>query len=681
MAEKRQSVLFVVLLLVAIFINAASLAGEFVWKDKPFKYTAHGEDVRDTLKNIAKMSGFDIVFTGTVKGEVTRVFDNVTLQNAFNMLIEEFTLDFEWESDKNFMVVHPKKVDIKQVVALVRLQSMEPEEVKDLLADFNIKLTKFEVHKNIRSVLLRGTSDEVNQAVTFIKELDKASAEELKYEINRKSLKMISAGDVIEVIRLRYATAGSTSLKLGDKTISVPGMDETIKEILGYSKESKTQREKTSSEILNNPVAIADLLAKNETAGKISAQETQQETPTAVLSDIKKTGDSALSGIVMNELLNKPPIISIDQRTNSVIVKGRPEQVEMVKKLISELDKPTPLVELEVMIVSANEGFERSLGLNWNISGAVKKTSFNAGTSQATNPIPSPATAPTSITTVSPSLSYLYSMPLSQIASQITALDSEGLGKILSSPKLITLDNKEANIVSGSSVYVVPTGTFTTSAPTAISTGIVLKVTPHMIIPNDPKDSRRFRLLIHAEKSSFDYSYTTAGNIPGTNTAEINTEVIMDENNTLVLGGLFETNDSTTESGVPLLKDIPLLGNLFKAKNDTKSKKEILFFISPKVVEMSTSDAIAVLEETYKEQKESKFKENIEKAYPLEPPKKKPAAGTPDKTGAYVVKPSRTGVIDMVNPIGDNITITDVLIKDHDSSGDNKTPHASEEIQ
>lgn len=671
MAEKRMPVLVVLLAVVfstAIIAGAASNAGELVWKNKAFKYNARGEDVQDTLRNIAKMAGFEIIFTGTVKGEVTRAFDDINLQGAFNMLIEEFSLEAEWNPEKKFMVVHQKKTDAKQVVELVRLKSMDPEEVKGLLADFNIKLTKFEIHKNIRSILLKGPQDDVQTAVKFIKELDTAASDELTYELHRKSLKMVSAGDIIEVIRLKYATAGKTSLKLGDQTLSIPGIDETIKEILGYSKEIKAQQEKNTAEILKNPVAIADLLKKNETMEKTSKQESQPNT----MPEMKPTGDNALSDLLMNEILNKPPTISIDQRTNSVIVKGRPEQVEMVRKLIQELDRPTPLVEMDVMIVEANDGFERSLGVNWNLSGTVgkRKQEFNMGTSQAISPIPSasPSPAPSLISAVNPSLAFLYNTPFSQLSAQMTALDSEGLGKILSSPRLVTLDNKEANIHTGSSVYVVPTGTFTTSSPTAISTGITLKVTPHMIIPNDPKDSRRFRLVIHAEKSSFDYSFTTAGNIPETVTEEINTEVIMDENQTLVLGGLFETSKSTTESGVPFLKDIPILGYLFKTKSDTKSRKELLFFITPSVVETSVSEARAILEETYKEQNEKKLQDNIKKSYPID---KKPATDndTADKSDSPNEPLSQTSLPetslnDKPHSTIDKITVTDVMSKD-----------------
>jgi len=162
---------------------------------------------------------------------------------------------------------------------------------------------------------------------------------------------------------------------------------------------------------------------------------------------------------------------------------------------------------------------------------------------------------------------------------QLNAMEEEGLGKVLSNPRIITLNNKEATIVSGNSVSV-PTATADKMGLETIDTGISIKSTPH-IIQKKGEDFKEILLDISIESSAL--GVVTREKIE-TSTNQINTSVVMRDGQTLILGGMFQYTKSDSHGGVPILKDIPVLGLLFSTKNESLNKNELLFFITPKVV-------------------------------------------------------------------------------------------------
>ena len=169
---------------------------------------------------------------------------------------------------------------------------------------------------------------------------------------------------------------------------------------------------------------------------------------------------------------------------------------------------------------------------------------------------------------------------------QISALEEQGKAKILSSPKIMVLDNQEATIASGTQISIQNSGTTTnittgtggttTSGVTEKEATLRLTVTPHVI------DNDQISLKISTKREEFDFSRSVLG-VPPKNTREAQTGVIVKNGETIVIGGIYTESNSEDERGVPLLSKIPVLGWLFKKESKRKVKSELLIFITPQI--------------------------------------------------------------------------------------------------
>jgi type IV pilus assembly protein PilQ len=336
-----------------------------------------------------------------------------------------------------------------------------------------------------------------------------------------------------------------------------------------------------------------------------------------LLTDEAKTGGGAggaggASGVANRGFLSPRGSISFDRRTNTLLVIDIPQRVTAVKDLVRLLDKPVDQVVIEARIVIATESFARELGAKFGISGKNNNVYFNntvannvafedsiakAANANSATPPPNPlnaATLPHGLNFNQPSsLLNAGSLALSILNGgyaldlELSALQTEGRGEVISNPRIVTSNQKEAVIRQGQEV---PYLTITGSAGGASQVPQVqfkealleLKVTP--TITNDG----RVFLNMNVKKDEVSgFTDTGFGTVPNIAKREVNTAVLMEDGQTVVIGGVYEFKDSSDLSKVPFLADIPFLGNLFKKKNRTKSKAELLIFVTPKVMRVA----------------------------------------------------------------------------------------------
>ncbi len=294
--------------------------------------------------------------------------------------------------------------------------------------------------------------------------------------------------------------------------------------------------------------------------------------------------------------------VTVVESTNALIVYNTKEKIEEIRKKIKEHDIKPAMVQIEARIVQANSNFTRDLGIQWGASYATKvggrdiqvtggKTS--GATSGATT-----YTATTGQVGVRGSTDFPYGVNIPaavgaksggalgiflgsaadsfKLDVQLSALESDGKGKIISHPKIVTADNKKAVITQGKTVpyaTVSQQGTQTQFADAVLS----LEVTPQVT-----KDGN-IRLQIKATKNSPDFANnTTAG--PPIDKKEATTEVIIKDGETIVIGGIYESNESESGSGIPFLRKIPFLSWLFEHDLTTNTKTELLIFITPTIL-------------------------------------------------------------------------------------------------
>lgn len=299
--------------------------------------------------------------------------------------------------------------------------------------------------------------------------------------------------------------------------------------------------------------------------------------------------------------------VAFDVRTNTLLLNDTPEKIKQLRELIAVLDKPVQQVLIESRLVVATDNFERDLGAKFGISGKQNNTQFGSSTAAGTalasgtgggNVVSIGGTdngngtasglnfnLPASTTAGSFGLAILganYSVDL-----ELSAAQTEGRTEVISSPRVITANQQEAVIRQGQEIGYV---TYQNSAGSAAGSGtatvafkdavLELKVTPTITADN------RIYLLINVTKDALAGYITVpgSGQVPTINTSSVNTSALVDNGQTVVLGGIYEINNSDTVVKVPGLGDIPILGAFFRQSSRTNTKAELLIFVTPRIL-------------------------------------------------------------------------------------------------
>ncbi len=268
--------------------------------------------------------------------------------------------------------------------------------------------------------------------------------------------------------------------------------------------------------------------------------------------------------------------ISIDNRTNLIIYSDFPKRIETAKQILARLDKATQQVMIESRIVSANTNFSRNLGITWTAAYTANSLAGRLGGSPEFDfAVAAPTAAVGSF-----GLNFARAIGVNNIFDldmQLDALEQAGEGRVISSPRIFTLDHVQAMIQQGDQIpYPQRTeeGTISTAfAPATLS----LTVTPH-ITPDG-----KVRMEVLAKKDEADFSRTVQ-DVPAIRTQEAQTELLVNDGDTIVIGGIVIHDTSWSESRVPFLWRIPLLGWLFKNRQIVDEKTELLIFLSPSIV-------------------------------------------------------------------------------------------------
>jgi len=316
--------------------------------------------------------------------------------------------------------------------------------------------------------------------------------------------------------------------------------------------------------------------------------------------------------------------VTFDDRTNTLLVSDIPSKIQEIRQLIAVLDRPVQQVLIESRIVIATDSFARELGVKFGVSGGYETSNGNvvstAGTAIATDrmsnvvlnnrfngpnrglPNVAPGIIPGGIATPTLDNRLNVNMPATNPAGsfglailgadylldlELSAAQTEGRSEVVSSPRVITANQQEADIKQGQEVGYV---TFQNSGGGGAGTGtatvafkevvLELKVTPTITAD----DRVVLNLNVKKDNVAGFVDSPGGGQVPTLDKREISTEVLVDNGQTVVLGGVYEVSKSETLRKVPMLGDIPVLGNLFKNKGRKDDKAELLIFVTPRIL-------------------------------------------------------------------------------------------------
>jgi len=285
-----------------------------------------------------------------------------------------------------------------------------------------------------------------------------------------------------------------------------------------------------------------------------------------------------------NGFMSPRGMLVSDMRTNTLMVSDIPKKVEQMRGLISIIDKPIDQVLIESRIVVANDNFARELGMNYGVvdtRASPPGTPGTPGRNRGNININTPAASNPMITIGHTILRNDFS--LTQI---LSAMQQEGRGEIVSNPRIVTANQREALIQQGREVGYVTigggSGTGGAATPNVEFKDVLLEL---KVTPTIAPDGRVFLDMNIKKDDLVDMQILQGyGEVPIISRREINTAVLVEDGQTVVIGGVYEFTDLSSVNKVPLLADIPFLGNLFKSRSRNRNKAEMLVFVTPKVM-------------------------------------------------------------------------------------------------
>ena len=596
----------------AVFVGPAVAGKDIPWKGSEiFNRVSVDEDIKDTLRRIISQNGQEAVFRPGVESRVSFDFSNMPLEAAFNKLITENGLDYDYDSKTGLITIFSAS-ERERVKAFLPLVPATRGAVMSAVRKFGLG-GEASFDEPTRTVLLEGTRNQVRVLTALVERIDAAAGDRLAAAAARVKVDLAEEEaraqselldrvlkQDIRVIRLRYASVAATKKSFFGKEVKVPGIEETIRALIGDS---------------------ADL---------------KERLPEEFQKELAELAPDALSGL----------FISTDPRTNSVILRGTPSDLDSVEALVRRLDKPVPLIQIEVLIVRAQRGVSETFGVNWaaernqpaDQTGLNKFAGLNTGIS---SPDPSGVTAGlgetqavaavvgdvNEITTADTDIGLDASGNISATAQQsaavddintalqtfvlgavyqgthinlqvqIEALEQDNKVQTISAPTLVTTNNVTARVERTASQFIdVSVGD--SASLEEVDVGLSLTITPSVIPKAKPDEEVLIRMVINARNTSVSAG-TFASSTASTSGQEIQTEIIIPSGRTFILGGLADDTRTISEVGIPFLRSLPIIGNLFGTKSSTDQFVETLFFVTPTVIYPEQIQARDIAERRY----------------------------------------------------------------------------------
>lgn len=304
---------------------------------------------------------------------------------------------------------------------------------------------------------------------------------------------------------------------------------------------------------------------------------------TSVMVIVRYAKATDIAALIKNQaksLLSSRGYLTADPRTNALWIADIDSKITDIKKFIQQIDIPVKQVLIEARIVTIGTQFEQELGARLGLNNVASKSDdqktkdVSPAHTQANFSVDLPATSP-----------HAGSMGISMVTFgqrnlldlELSALEKTGSGEIISKPRIITADQQPASILSG---QAIPYQASTESGATNVAfekAVLSLTVTPQ-IMPND-------RLLLTLKVNQDRPGTTLVQGVPEIDTREIKTQILINNRQTLVLGGIYEKNQQKAVQQIPFFSKIPILGRLFKHDSQENSQQELLIFVTPEIID------------------------------------------------------------------------------------------------
>jgi type III secretion protein C len=528
--------------------STAPQAGEVRWKDGMFVSTAKGKSLKEFLREFGASQGLMVVVAKDVDGTVNGKF-NLRPDSLLDMLAASFGLT--WHAEGNVLYITTSS-DVRS--DLIRLSSANMDKLRQTLLQHNIIDRRFPISYDdkLNTAVVSGPSRYVDLVLQTANSID--------------MMKNFGGTD-IRVFPLRYAWAGDITYKQGNGEQVLPGVATLLSQLYGTG------------------ARVSQVTSPGAVGGGNATVDSMRRLGQGVATPLKsRTAQVNHNAVFPDDML---PQFRADGRMNAVIVRDVPERMRSHEEAVSALDVKPGLVEIEVRIIEVNVEAAESLGVDWRFrsGGADIQVGRNLptlswGTALADA---APSVGPNGPVSRSPSPAGVITTVLGDagkfLIARVNALAQEGRANMLSSPKILTLDNVEAVMENLNTFFVKVAGNLDANL-FDISVGTSLRVTP--LIVNDDAGGKQVKLAIRIEDGSL--TGQSVDTVPIVKRSTITTQSFIPDGKALLIAGYSQEADSNEETGVPGFSSIPLLGNLFKYTNNSKKRVERYFLLTPNVV-------------------------------------------------------------------------------------------------
>ncbi len=524
-----------------------------------FVYRAENRRLSDVLQDFAASQGVPTVIGDGVDGIVNASFDSSpqvflsSIAKAYGIL---------WYDDGTALYFYPARAVQSR---LFRLKGYSRREVTELLSSLNLGDKRYPLRFNDaqRTLLAYGPPRHIELIAQALDSLDLGAAEG-----NER---------VVRVFPLRFASASDRML--GES--SMPGVATILRNL--YAAQSNQPEAITGQS--GNPVdQKIKAMQSMYGAGKLVPELPSASMGHPASGSTEKPGQSlrALKSPVNFE--EDQPRFEADEGTNAVIVQGRAYRMREYEALIQRLDQRPVLVELQAMIIDVSEDSARSLGVDWSVQG-------NRGQVSVTSPgggPPQTGGGQGLLGNGTYTIGTLVADAGRQLMMRINAMQGEGKARVVSKPSVLGVANRPA-VMKEKRVATVRVAGNLDARLYQIEAGTLLQVTPQVVANGGVN---QIKLSLYIEDGNFEASSVDA--VPVLKKTEIRTEAHVREGESLLIGGLMVEASTDQQSGVPLLKDVPLVGGLFRWNGSRATRTERLFLITPKLVGGAAAARLAV---------------------------------------------------------------------------------------
>jgi type IV pilus assembly protein PilQ len=337
----------------------------------------------------------------------------------------------------------------------------------------------------------------------------------------------------------------------------------------------------------NNVMRIAPVgKLQQEEQQRLALEEARQQSiPTKTIIKKLSYADAAQAATTLRQVMSKRGDVVVDTRTNTLIIREIPSYLPTVIQLLDNLDTPTPQVMIETRIVETTKTFGRNLGISWGISGTADQAHGNTTNLSFPNTITGVGgTGPASFNVNLPNGTDLLAMRLGNVLDTfnldlaLQAAENEGLAKVISSPRVEAMTNKRAFIQSGVQIPVQTTVNNTTTVVYVDAT-LRLEVTPQITA----EGTVLLDVRVTKREPAVALNVALGQNVPIT-IREAQTQVLVKDGGTAVIGGIFILNDQDQHNYIPGLWKVPIIGSLFRNRTISNKHDELLIFITPRII-------------------------------------------------------------------------------------------------